>query len=422
MKKNGLLNKNNKELVKRVAFTISMLFLIRLLTKIPVPFLNSTIASLTYADQDALGLYNRLTGGGLEEFSIFSLSISPYITSSILVQLLSILFPSLETLQKDGEYGKKKIEKITRKVNLILSFIQAFLITAAFSYSRVIYRGSLPLLIVTLVLVAGSLILMWMGNKITKYGVGNGISLILLLNILSRIPKDIESIYGQFIEDKGSIGILYGVAAISIALLIAVLTIYLNEAIRKIPIQYSKKMSGKFDDSAHIPLKLNVGNVMPIIFASSILALPSLFALAMQDASKAGVMQFILKASQQNKWFDLSSLSYSVGYIVYVGLMLFFSYFYAEMAFNPTEIAYSLKRSGGSIPNVRSGSETEVYLKALSDRLILFGALYLLFICSIPIILIGILQVKATLLGTSIIIIVSIFMETYKQINVNRLK
>lgn len=422
MKKNGLLNKNNKELVKRITFTIFMLFLIRLLTKIPVPFLNSTIASLTYADQDALGLYNRLTGGGIEEFSIFSLSISPYITASILVQLLSILFPSLETLQKDGEYGKKKIEKITRKVNLILSFIQAFLITAAFSYSRVIYRGSLPLLIVTLVLVAGSLVLMWMGSKITKYGVGNGISLILLLNVLSRIPKDIESIYGQFIEDKGSIGILYGIAAISIALLIAVLTIYLNEAIRKIPIQYSKKMSGKFDDSAHIPLKLNVGNVMPIIFASSILALPSLFALGMQDASKAGVMQFILKASQQNKWFNLGSWEYSIGYIVYVGLMLFFSYFYAEMAFNPTEIAYSLKRSGGSIPNVRSGSETETYLKSLSDRLILLGALYLLFICSIPIILTGILQVKATLLGTSIIIIVSIFMETYKQINVNRLK
>ena len=422
MKKNGLLNKNNKELVKRITFTIFKMFLIRLLTNIPVPFLNYTIASLTYADQDALGLYNRLTGGGLEEFSIFSLSISPYITASILVQLLSILFPSLEALQKDGEYGKKKIEKITRKVNLVLSFIQAFLITAAFSYSRVIYRGSLPLLIVTLVLVAGSLTLMWMGNKITKHGVGNGISLILLLNVLSRIPKDVGSIYGQFIEDKGSVGILYGIAAISIALLIAVLTIYLNEAIRKIPIQYSKKMSGKFDDSAHIPLKLSIGNIMPIIFASSILALPSLFALGMQDASKAGVMQFILKASQQNKWFDLSSWEYSVGYIVYVGLMLFFSYFYAEMAFNPTEIAYSLKRSGGSIPNVRSGSETETYLKSLSDRLILLGALYLLFICSIPIILTGLLQVKATLLGTSIIIIVSIFMETYKQINVNRLK
>lgn len=420
MKNDSLFKKKSKkDLYKRIAITVFILFAVRLITKVPVPFLNSTIANYTYSDQDALNLYNRLTGGGLETFSILSLSIGPYITASILFQLLSIIFPSLEKYQKDGEYGKKKVEKIIKIISFVLTTIQAFLISVSFSSFNIIIRGSLPILIVTMVLIAGTGILLWLGNKITEFGVGNGISLILLLNILSRIPKDINALYNQFVEDQGWMGLLNAFVILLVVLLVIVLTIYLNNSIRKIPIQYSRKLNGKYDDSANIPLKVNVGNVMPIIFASSILTLPSLLVMNFPDFPKDGFWHSMYAATQQSNWFILSSWKLTIGYFAYLALLMYFAYFYAEITFNPAEISYNLKRSGGSIPGVRIGDQTIDYLENISKNLILIGTILLGFVCTIPMVATGLFQMKATFFGTSIIIAVSILLETFNQIDIN---
>lgn len=407
----------NKELVRRLFFTLFVLFLIRCLTKISVPWIDVGYVRSIFTGSTAFNFYNAITGGGLENFSIFSLSISPYITASILVQLATIVFPSFEELQKSGEYGRQKLSKKTHKLSIILSFFQAWIVAMTFSQSGMVIQGSFPVLVITLTLVAGSSLLVWLGNKITEFGIGNGISLILLLNILSRLPKDAISLYQLFVSGGDWKSVVSTFIISAIVILIVVLTIMLNEAVYKIPVQYASRLGGKRANVEYIPLKLNIGNIMPVIFASSILSVPSAI-IETFNIQLNGVWKSLYLSTIQDNWFNLHSWKLSIGYVVYVGLLVFFAYFYGDIAFNSEEVADNLKRSNATIPSIRPGKPTDIYIKNIVSPLILVGSIALAALCTIPMVLSGLFEANVSFAGVSVIIATSVFYETYKYVKI----
>lgn len=419
MKKENKIKKllKNKDLKKRLFFTLLMLLLVRLLTQVTIPWVNVSFLRKIFSNP-ALYFYSSMTGGGIENFSVFSLSIVPYITSSIIMQLLAIIFPSLENLQKEGELGKKILLRHSQNISFFLAFFQALFIAYAYRKAHFVIGGWFPFVTITLSLVAGYSILLWISNLITKNGVGNGLSLILLINVLSKIPNDLTSLYQKFIYNKSFL-----LAATSIFIIVVVvaittlLTIMINEAIRKIPVQHGGKLRGKGQVDSYIPLKMNTGSIMPVIFASTMLSIPAIL-VSLTGVELTGKMKSLYLATVQDNWFVLSSWKLSIGYVVYIGLLVFFAYYYTEMAFNPAEVADNFKRSSTSIPNVRPGKDTETYLNKVSKPLTLIGVIFLAIICTIPMVISGIFEAKITFLGTSLIIIVSVLTETIRHVGI----
>ncbi len=415
-----------KELRKKLFYTLWMIIIVRLGSQIPVPGTdNSSIQSVLSSNSDAFGFLNSITGGSFEEFSIFALSISPYITASIIMQLMTLAIPALEEMHKDGEDGRKKIAKITRYVTVGLALLQASVMSFSFSGEGLL--GDNPqwydYVITIVVLTAGSAMLMWIGERITEKGVGNGISIVLTVNILSGVPSDLVTLRDAFISgNRVSIVILNLIIILAIILAMVIFVIYLQDGTRQIPVMYAKKTVGRRligGQSSSIPLKVNTAGVIPVIFASSIMSLPSIIGQFFTISSTT--VTYILEFLTPSCWFRFGDSDYpwfiSLGYILYVAMIIGFAYFYTTITFNPNEVAENIKKQGGSIPGIRPGKPTAEHLTSILNYLIFIGAIGLTIVCTVPLLASGLSGISSLSFGgTSIIIVVGVILETMQQI------
>ncbi len=411
-----------KEVRKRLYYVLFILIIIRLASQVPVPGVDTSFFKNYFGDSanDAFTFLNAFTGGGFENFSILALSITPYITGSIIVQLLTIAFPSLEEMSRDGEEGRKKLNRITRWLNVGLSLFESIAMCIGFGNELILEMNVLNVITVVACLTAGSCFLMWLGDQINDKGVGNGISIVLLINILSRIPQDMITLYENFVKGKTiARAAVAWVVIIAVILMVTVLTLILNGAERRIPVQYSQKMVGRRrigGNSSNIPLKVNTGGVIPIIFATSIMSFPGII-VAFIGKTPGGWGGKIINMLSPSNWFDTSDWFPTLGLIIYVVLVVFFAYFYTSITFNPIEVADNLKKSGGFIPGIRPGKATEDYLNTVLKYIIFIGAVGLIIVCVIPYIFNGLFNAEVSFGGTSLIIIVSVILETLQQID-----
>ena len=412
-----------KDIRKKIGYTFLMLIVIRIGSQLPTPGVNGEYIKNFFAQNtgEAFNLFNAFTGGSFEQMSVFALSITPYITSSIIVQLLTIAIPQLEEMQRDGETGRKKIVAITRYLTVGLALIESGAMAVGFGRQGLLVKYNfVNAAIVVLTLTAGSAFLMWIGERITEKGVGNGISIVLMINILSRVPSDITTLYETFIKPQTvAKGALAAVIILAVIVVTVVLVILLNGATRNIPVQYAKKMQGRKmvgGQSSSIPLKVNTAGVIPVIFASSLMSMPSIVAAFMGRGNGNGIGSKILKGLSQQNWFSLSNPVYTLGFVLYAVMIVFFAYFYTSITFNPIEVADNMKKQGGFIPGIRPGKPTQDYLEKILNYIIFIGAIGLLIVCTIPIVFNGAFGASVSFGGTSIIIIVGVVLETLKQI------
>ena len=380
-----------KDVRRKIMYVFLMLCVIRLGSQMPVPGVNTEYFSAFFANStnEAFSFLNAFTGGGFDRFSIFALSITPYITSSIIIQLLTIAIPKLEEMQKDGEEGRKKMTAITRYLTVGLALFESAALAIGF-------------------------------EQINEKGVGNGISMVLLINILSRVPQDMITLYETFVQGKTlARAALMWVIIIAIIIAVVVLVLILNGAERRIPVQYSKKMVGRKmfgGQSSHIPLKVNTAGVIPIIFASSIMSFPSMILTFMGKSDIGGWGGKILSMLNSNNWFDPAQPLSSVGLILYIVMVIFFAYFYTSITFNPMEVADNMRKQGGFIPGIRPGKPTVDYLTSILNYIIFIGGAGLTIVAVIPFFFNGFFNANVSFGGTSLIIIASVILETLKQI------
>ena len=411
-----------KELRNKILFTFAMIVVIRLGSQLPVPGVNRDFFAQWFAAQSAgaFSFFDAFTGGSFTNMSIFALNITPYITSSIIMQLMTIAIPKLEEMQKDGEEGRKKIASITRYVTVALALIESAAMAIGFGRSGLLQEYNfVNVLIVIFALTAGSAVVMWIGERITEHGVGNGISVVLVVNIISRLPQDLAGLYEQFIKGKAiAVGVLAAIIILAIMLAMIILVIILNGGVRKIPVQYAKKVQGrKFvgGQSSNIPLKVNTAGVIPIIFASSILEFPIVIC-SLFGVQGSGFWGEILKGMSSSNWCNLEKPQYSIGLLVYIVMVIFFAYFYTSITFNPLEISENMKKQGGFIPGIRPGRPTCDYLNKILYYIIFIGACGLTIVGILPFVFNGLFGASVSFGGTSLIIIVSVILETIKQI------
>ena len=411
-----------EDIRKKLIFTFFMLIVVRFGSQLPIPGVNRSYFQQWFAQQtgDAFNFFDAFTGGSFTSMSLFALGITPYITSSIIVQLLTIAIPKLEEMQKDGEDGRKKIQTISRYLTVALALIEGIAMTIGFGGRGLLESATIPnMIVVVAAMTAGSAFLMWIGERITENGVGNGISIVLTINIISRMPSDLSSLYQQFVKGKAvAVGALAAVIILAIIVGMVILVIILNDAVRKIPVQYAKKVQGRKmvgGQSTFIPLKVNTAGVIPVIFAQSILQIPIIIS-QLTGYKGTGPWAYILRGLNSSYWCKPSELVYSIGLIVYIVMVIFFAYFYTSITFNPLEIADNMKKQGGFIPGIRPGKPTSDYLNRILNYLIFIGACGLTIVCVLPYVFNGVFGASVSFGGTSLIIIVSVLLETLKQI------
>ena len=416
-----------KEIRDRLLFTLLCLIIVRLGSLLPTPAINPGFFESWLKDYNtSLGFLSTLTGGAFEQASIFALSISPYITSSIIMQLLTIAIPKLEEIQKDGEEGRKKIAEWSRYLTIALAIIESVAMCIGFGNQGYLTGGItfMNVMIVTVSFTAGSAFLMWLGEKITEKGVGNGISIILLINIVAGLPTDASNLTAQFITGKSVVkGIIAAIIILVVVVVTVVLVILLQDGQRKIAVQYAQKVQGRKSvggQSTFIPIKVNTAGVIPVIFAMSLMQFPiiisSFFGVT---GERSTLWRKILYLLNQGNWFNIESFGefkYTLGALIYIALILFFAYFYTAITFNPNEMANNLKKQSGSIPGIRPGKPTADYLNKVLDYIIFIGAIGLTIVALIPVIAAGMFGAVVSFGGTSIIIIVGVVLETIKQI------
>lgn len=393
------------DLRKRIIYTLLMLALIRLGSLIPNPVMNASQVKDYFASASGvLALFDIMSGNAFSQMNLFAMGITPYINSSIIISLLTVAIPKLEELQQDGESGRKKISQYTRILTLVLALIQGFgfsfgLRSAFTNEFSTVYNIILSIAVFT----AGSMYTMWIGEQITENGIGNGISLIIMVNVLSRVPSIISTLksYNNIVMDVVVVIVLIAVSAF-------IVTLELAE--RRIPIQYAKRMQGRKmygGNTTYIPIRVNMAGVIPIIFAVSIMSMP-------------GIITGFFNSNPGGWWgtfLGWLNTSHPVGAVLYVVLIIFFTYFYATITFNPREISENLKKNGGFIPGIRPGQPTEDYLKETSKSVITLGAIMLAMIAIFPIILEAIFNVdNLSLSGSSLMIAIGVALETVKQI------
>jgi len=412
-----------KEIRDRLLYTFGIILIFRLGCALPAPGVNTSYFQAFLASQsgDAFNFFNAVTGGSFSQLSIFALSISPYITSSIIVQLLTIAIPKLEEMQKDGEEGKQKINKLTRILTVVLALIQSTAMAIGFGRSGMIVDYNwYNVLVVVASWTAGSSAIMWLGERITKNGIGNGISMILLVNILSSIPTDFANLYYAFISGRSVLfAAIAAVIILAVILAMVVFTIVLHGGERRIPVQYSQKMQGRRmvgGQSSNIPIKVNTAGVIPVIFASSLMTTPVVIAqfFTVNYDSFGGK---ILKALSSSNWINpTAGWGYSVGLLVYLALIIMFAYFYTSITFNPIEIANNMKKQGGFVPGIRPGKPTSDYMNRILNYIVFIGAVGLIIVALVPIIFSGLFGLSLSFFGTSLIIIIGVVLETIKAI------
>ncbi|MCR5633387.1 MAG: preprotein translocase subunit SecY [Eubacterium sp.] len=413
-----------KEIRNGLIFTFFILVVVRLGSLIPTPGVDVTKLSNYFANNlgdGANSLLDSFTGGSFQRMSIFALSVTPYITSSIIIQLLTIAIPALEEMQKDGNEGRKKMTAITRVVSVALAIIEALGLSIGFGRSGLLYEYNfLSVLVIVICLTAGSTFIMWLGERITEKGVGNGVSIILLINIVSRMPNDFVNLFNMFVKGKNVVNMIFaGVIIIGVVVLTTMLTVLLNDAERKIPVSYAQKVQGRRQvggNSTHIPLKVNTGNVMPIIFASTLMSIPSIVTNLFNVNVKNQVVAKIFEGLNTNYWFRPGYPWAYIGLVLYIALVIFFAYFYTSISFNPMEIANNLKKQGGFVPGIRPGKSTQDYLNRILNYIVIIGAIGLILVAIIPIFFNGRFSADVSFGGTSLIIICGVIIETIKQI------
>lgn len=418
-----------KEIRNGIIFTFCILIVVRLGSLIPTPGVNTAELSNFFANNlgdGANSLLDSFTGGSFSQMSIFALSVTPYITSSIIMQLLTIAIPALEEMQKDGEDGRKKITAITRVVSVGLAIIEGTGLSIGFGRSGLLLSYDtglhkfLSVAVIVLTLTAGSTFIMWLGERITEKGIGNGVSIILLINIVSRMPNDFVNLYDMFVKGKDPVKMIFAIIIIvAVVVITTILTILLNDATRKIPVQYAQKVQGRRQvggNSTHIPLKVNTGNVMPIIFASTLMSIPNIVTNLFNINVKSLVVQRIFEGLNSNYWFRPGYPWAYIGLVLYIVLVVFFAYFYTSISFNPMEIANNLKKQGGFVPGIRPGKSTQDYLNKILNYIVIIGAIGLIIVALIPIFFNGRFSADVSFGGTSLIIVCGVIIETIKQI------
>ena len=411
-----------------------MLVVIRLGCQIAAPGINQEFVKQmmdTLFNADGIGILGAFTGGSFERMSILALNITPYITSSIIMQLMTIAIPKLEEMQNDGEDGRKKIATITRYVTVGLALVESGAMAIGFGSQGLLTEyNALNVITVIAAMTAGSAFLMWVGERITEKGVGNGISIVLIINIISSFPQDGKALFDQFIKNKSvAIGVLNGFIILLVVVVLILMVIFLSDGTRKIPLQYAKKIQGNKmmgGNTSTIPVKINTAGVIPVIFASSILQFPII--ISNMTGFKGGVraegwwpgFPYIwseaLKFMNSRYWFNKSDMIYTLGIIVYVVFVIFFAYFYTSITFNPVEIANNLKKAGGFVPGIRPGKPTSDYLNTVLNYVIFIGAVGLTIVAIYPYIFSGLFGASVSFGGTSIIIVVGVIIETVKQV------
>ncbi|MBQ3512884.1 MAG: preprotein translocase subunit SecY [Lachnospiraceae bacterium] len=414
-----------KDIRSRLFYTFIMLIIVRFGCQLPIPGIDSAQvkAFLESSLGDSFSLLNSFTGGSFESMSLFALNVTPYITSSIMVQLLTIVIPALEEMQQDGAEGRKKMNQITRIITIFLAVVQALSISIGFGRAGALGPNNYNAFTITtmvICLTAGSSLVMWMGERITEKGIGNGVSIILLVNIVSRMPNDFYNLYVMFMKGKTWVqAIEAAVIIVGVVLLTIVLVILLQDGERKVPVQYAKKMQGRRlvgGQSSGIPIKVNTAGVLPVIFASSILQFPSVIINLFGIQTANPTVQKILMLINSNYWFNKSYPVYTWGVLIYVFLILFFAYFYTSITFNPLEISNNLKKQGGFIPGIRPGKPTTEYLNKILNYIIIIGAIGLTIVALIPVFFAGWFKANVTFGGTSLIIVVGVVLETIKNV------
>ena len=396
------------ELRKKILFTLFILLIYRLGNAVPVPYVD--IAALTaYFNQQlsdtVLGLYNAMSGSAFSQATVFALSIQPYINASIIIQLLTIAIPALERLSKEGgEEGKQKITRITRYVTVGLGLLMGFAYYVMLNnYGLLTHTGFMYGLVIVLSFTAGSAFVMWLGEQVNEFGIGNGISIILFANIISRIPSGVGHIISSLANGSmawyTAIGLIIGI------LLLIVFIVFITNSERRIPVQYAKRVVGRKmygGQSTHLPIKVNMSGVLQIIFAQSIASLPATIAVFLPKAT-SGFGKFV------ESIIDTHGAVYAVCYFL---LIIAFSYFYAAVQYNPVEIANNLKKNGGFIPGFRPGRPTADFIAKVINKITFFGAIYLAIVAILPIIVGNIVDNTMSIGGTSVIIVVGVALET----------
>ncbi|MGL5440281.1 MAG: preprotein translocase subunit SecY [Filifactoraceae bacterium] len=399
------------EIRKKLLYTALMLVVFRIGSAIPVPGINTEVIRQTMAGSvgGALSLYDILAGGSLHNYTLFALSVTPYITSSIVIQLLTVAIPTLEDMQKSGEEGRKKLARYTRYLTIILALIQASALSFGLFRSALISTDFLSATAVVLTLTAGTAFLMWLGEMITEKGLGNGMSMIIFAGIASRFPVYVRQTAAKV--SAGEVNMIQIVAFIIISIAIIVGVIMILQGVRKIPVQYAKRMVGNNTyggQQSHIPLKVNQAGVIPVIFASSLLALPQMLQIFVKSEGYAAFL---------GKWFNSNQSPGMYVFSLFQFLLVIgFSYFYISISFNPDEVADNLKNSNGFIPGIRPGRPTSSFISKSLNRLTFVGALFLAVIAALPTILYHATSVPFQFGGTSLLIVVGVAIETMKQI------
>ena len=412
-----------KDIRQKLIYTFLMLVVVRLGSQLPVPGVNRTFFANWLAAQtgDAFNLLDAFTGGSLASMSIFALGINPYITSSIIIQLLTIAIPKLEEMQKDGEDGRKKLQNITRYVTVALALIEGIAMTVGFGNQGLLENATwYNMAVVVVALTAGSAFLMWVGERINQNGVGNGISIVLLINIVSRMPDDFVTLYTKFMSGKSvAMAVLAALIIIAVIIVTVVFVIILQDGERRIPVQYSKKLQGRKvigGQSTNIPMKVNTAGVIPVIFASSLMSFPGIILALLGKSAGTGIGGKIITGLSSSSWCNPQQPICSLGLLLYIVLVVFFAYFYTSITFNPLEIADNMKKQGGFIPGIRPGRPTSDYLAKILNYIIFVGAIGLIIVCVVPILFNGVFGASGSFGGPSIIIVVGVVLETIKQI------
>ena len=413
------------EVRKKLWYTLLLIIIFRLGCYITVPGVNSIALSEAMSSVDGVaGLINMISGGAFSRFSIFAMSITPYITASIEVQLLAMIIPSLERLTKEGgEEGRKKIDKYTKIITIILALVEAIGLFLSYKSAGIFVNTEfLTSALVVVGLVGGTSLLMWLGDQITSKGIGNGISIIIFVGIVSGLPSFVTTLWGLIFTESGfsTTGLLLSIGIIIGAIILIAGVVFVQQAERRVPVQYSKKVVGRKmvgAQNTHIPLKLAMAGVMPIIFASSFMTFPAMIIqLFVKDiASQTGFLAGLYKFS-----IATSSSSVGIGYsianaIVYLLLIVGFTFFYTYATFNPAEVSATIKKNGGFIPGIRAGKPTTEYLSSIISKLTWFGGLFLAIIAILPMFL-RFTNLNIAFGGTSILIVVGVALETIQQL------
>ncbi|QUH28928.1 preprotein translocase subunit SecY [Vallitalea guaymasensis] len=396
------------DLRKKIIYTMLMFFAIRIGAHIRIPLINPAVVQNMFGNADEaglLGMFDAFSGGAFKDMTLFAMGITPYITSSIIMNLLTIAIPKLEEMQKEGEEGRKKIAKITRYGTIVLALLQSVAISIGLGRSLFYDYNIFSVIIAVTAMTAGTAFLMWVGEQITVKGVGNGISLIIFINIISRLPFGTKKLYELATAGNKLIPVIV-LLIIYVLMVTFVVLIQLGE--RRIPVQYAKRMQGRKvygGQSTHIPLKVNMAGVIPVIFASSLLQFPGTITQFFGEPSGwwGSVINFL----------KITNIS---GALIYFVFILFFAYFYTSIIFNPIEVANNMKKNGGFVPGIRPGKPTVDYLSNVLNKIVLIGALALALIALLPVILSNIFDMNVTFGGTSLIIVVGVALETIKQI------